>query len=881
MKKHDIVNLTMPPASRRYLPWLLLLFVGSGCAALIYEVIWLQLLQLIIGSTGISLGVLLGIFMGGMCVGSLLLPRVVSARIHPLRVYAFLELGIGAFGIAILFGAPVLADLYEGFVGHGVANRAIVASVCLLLPTVLMGATLPAISRWVKATREGVSWMGFFYAGNIAGAVLGSLLAGFYLLRVYDMATGTYVAVVINAAVALVGLALAYKTPYLPETAEATEKPAETGAGKIGVYVAIALSGLCAMGAEVVWTRLLSLILGATVYTFSIILAVFLAGLGIGSSVGAFFARTVARARLALGACQILIAGAAAWSAYMITRSIPYWQIDAIELTKQSGPWYMFLLDLLRVGCAVLPAAVLWGASFPLALAAVASDNEDSGRMVGSLYAANTVGAIIGSLAFSMLVIPQAGTQWGQRLIIIIAAASSLVAFAPFFASRQSTTKKGKKADRARISFKGKLAGALVSLAIVALLVADVSPVPWIAVAFGRYTSRWVQKCVPGIVQEQDVPLDTTKDPESRYCVYVGEGMNVEVAVTKSTQGFLFFHGAGKVQASTNYMDMRLQRMLGHLSVLARTNPDDAKDVLVVACGAGVTAGSFIPYPNIERITICDIEPLVPKVVTPMFGNANYHITDGIAKENPHKVEGKEVRVVYDDGRHYIRTLPKEERFDIITSDPIDPWVKGCAALNTVEYYESCKEHLKPGGLMTLWIPIYESDNETIKSVIGTFFQVFPNGMLFTNDKLEKGYDAVLLGQVEPFKIDLDKLYERMNRPEYARVKQSLIDVGFGALSASKLRWEPVEYGNAGIDLMARYAGRSHDMREWMANAQINTDRNLRLQYLAGMSVNSYMEAEILDGILKYYRFPEDIFVGSSQRIEEMKLALQKTNRPQ
>jgi spermidine synthase len=819
--------------------------------------------------------------MGGMCVGSLLLPRMVSASKHPLRVYAFLELGIGVFGIAILFGAPVLADVYEGFMGHGVVNRAVVASLCLLLPTILMGATLPAISRWVKGTPEGVSWMGFFYAGNIAGAVLGSLLAGFYLLRVYDMATGTYAAVAINAAVALAALAIATKTPYQPETIDATARPVEAGGGKIGVYAAICLSGLCAMGAEVVWTRLLSLMLGATVYTFSIILAMFLAGLGIGSSAGALFARTAARARIALGTCQILIAGAAAWAAFMITRSIPYWQIDAVEITKQSGPWYMFSLDLLRTACAVLPAAVLWGASFPLALAAVASRDEDSGRMVGGLYAANTVGAIIGSLAFSMLVIPQAGTQWGQRLIILLAAASSLVAFAPFFKSRQSTKKKSKKADRVMTSFGGKIAAAIISIAVVILLVVQLSPVPWIAVAFGRYSYRWIQKCVPGIVQEQDVPLDTSRNPESRYCVYVGEGMNVSVAVTKSTQGFLFFHGAGKVQASSNYMDMRLQRMLGHLSVLVRTNPDDAKDVLVVACGAGVTAGSFIPYPHIERITICDIEPLVPKVVTPMFGNVNYHVVDGIAKENPHKVDGKEVKVVYDDGRHYVRTLPKEATYDIITSDPIDPWVKGCAALNTVEYYEACKAHLRPGGVMTLWIPIYESDDETIKSVISTFFQVFPNGMLFTNDKIDKGYDAVLLGQAEPFKIDLDRLSERLNRPEYAQVKQSLIDVGFGALSASKLRWEPVEWGNAGIDLMARYAGRAVDMREWMTNAQINTDRNLRLQYLAGMSVNSYMEAEILNGIMKYYKFPEDMFIGSSQRIEEMKLALLKANRPQ
>jgi spermidine synthase len=285
-----------------------------------------------------------------------------------------------------------------------------------------------------------------------------------------------------------------------------------------------------------------------------------------------------------------------------------------------------------------------------------------------------------------------------------------------------------------------------------------------------------------------------------------------------------------------------------------------------------------VPYPNIERITICDIEPLVPKVVTPMFGDKNYHIVDGIDKENPRMVSGKEVRVVYDDGRHYINTLPKEKKFDIITSDPIDPWVKGCAALNTVEYYEMCKAHLNPGGVMSLWIPIYESDQETIKSVLSTFFQVFPNGMIFSNDLAGKGYDAVLLGQAEPTRIDLDALHETLNSPEYAQVKRSLMEVGFGAVSKTA-DWDPIEYGNAEIDLLAQYAGRASDLGEWMEGAQINRDRNLRLQYLAGMSVNSYVATNIQQSILDHYEFPGDMLIGSPQRIGEMKAALRRANR--
>jgi len=719
--------------------------------------------------------------------------------------------------------------------------------------------------------------MGFFYAGNTGGAVLGTLLAGFYLLRVHDMPTATYAAVVINAAVALAALTIASRTPCLAASAETTETPVEGGPKRLGVYITIGLSGLCAMGAEVVWTRLLSLMLGATVYTFSIILAVFLMGLGIGSSAGAYLARKLDRVRVALGVCQILIAAATAWAAFIINR-IPYWSISPVEITKDLGPWYMFLLDLIRATIAMLPSALLWGASFPLALAAVAGRNQDPARMVGGVYAANTVGAIAGSLAFSMLVIPQAGTQWGQRLIIILTAISALTALAPFFMSHEIGKKKGAKRAQSIAFSRGKMAGVLLSLTAVILLVIFVSPVPWIAVASGRLASTWLYRSVPGIVQEKDVPVDPKAESNARYCVYVGEGMNVSVAVTKSIKGWLYFHGAGKVQASSHPKDMRLQRMLGHLSVLAGTNPDNVKDVLVVACGAGVTAGSFVPYPNIERITICDIEPLVPKVVTPMFGNVNYHIVDGIDKENPHMVEGKEVKVVYDDGRHYIRTLPGDAKFDVITSDPIDPWVKGCAALNTLEYYEMCRRHLKPGGVMSLWIPLYESDNETIKSVLATFFKVFPNGMLFSNDLEGNGYDAILLGQVEPTMIDLEKLHERLNTAEYAGVKESLIEVGFGADTES-INWKPNIWGDPEVSLLATYAGRAAGLGKWMEDAQINTDRNLRLQYLAGMSVNSYMATEILNSILKYYQFPEDVFIGSSQRIQEMKLALQTVNR--
>src|SRR5205809_6817809 len=201
---------------RRILPLLLVLFIGSGCAALIYEIVWFELLQLVIGSSALSLSILLGTFMGGMCLGSLALPRVISPRQHPLRVYALLELGIGIIGILVLIGMPLVGGAYTSWAGTGLASvvlRGVAASICLLPPTLLMGATLPAMSRWVATTPAGVSWLGFLYGGNIAGAVVGSLFAGFYLLRVYDVMVATFVAAALNLMICVVALAIARSTP--------------------------------------------------------------------------------------------------------------------------------------------------------------------------------------------------------------------------------------------------------------------------------------------------------------------------------------------------------------------------------------------------------------------------------------------------------------------------------------------------------------------------------------------------------------------------------------------------------------------------------------------------------------------------------------------
>jgi spermidine synthase len=810
-------------SSRRFMPALLLLFVGSGCAALIYEIVWFQLLQLVIGSSAISLGVLLGTFMGGMCIGSLLLAHFVGGDRHPLRVYAYLELGIGALGLLILFGLPVLSSAYTSLGTTGVLGlllRGIAAAICLLPPTLLMGATLPAISRWVKSTPEGMSWLGFFYGGNIAGGVLGCLLAGFYLLRVYDMAIATYAAVTLNLIVAGIALALARVTTYEPEPAARIRGPRDqktkgtedhSSAGSWAIYTAIALSGFTALGSEVLWTRTLSLLLGGTVYTFSLILAVFLFGLGIGSSIGSALAARVERPRLALGWCQMLLCAAMAWTSYMLTDSLPFWPINP---SISTSPWFNFQVDFVRALWAMLPGAILWGASFPLALASIAGGRRDPARLVGSVYAANTLGAIGGAVGGSLLLTIWLGTQRSQQALIVVSAIAALLTLDA--ALMESDAKKRRPQMAATLLLAAAMAGAV-------LLARTVHGVPPILVAYGRYAATRVG--------EADI-------------IYMGEGWNASVAVSRLSNGVLNYHNAGKVQASSEPQDMRLQRMLGHLTTLI---PKDPKNALVIGCGAGVTAGAVSIDPAVQKLTIAEIEPLVPSVVSRYFSDHNFSV-----------VTNPKTRIHIDDARHYLMTT--DEKFDAITSDPLDPWVKGAAMLYSREFFETVKKRLNPGGVVTLFVQLYESNTEAVKSEVATFLEAFPNGMIFGNTNNGQGYDMVLLGQVEPTLINLDEIQQKLGHPEYQPIAQSLAQIGMTSV----------------VDLFATFAGNREQLQPWLADATINRDRNLKLQYLAGLGVHLYQSDVIYAQMLRHADYPQGLFTGSEGMLSALQQSMQQ-----
>jgi spermidine synthase len=766
----------------------LLLSFGSGAAALIYEIVWFQLLELSVGATALSLAIILATFMGGMCLGSLLFPRVVPQRFHPFRIYAVIELSIAALGLLVLFAMPTAAS--------GLA-----ATLILLPPTLLMGATLPALARAL----ESPSWIGFCYGSNIAGGVLGCLIAGFYLLPKYDVTTATYVAASVNLAIAILSVSAAFRgmpcgAGWQPAAdwqsasqgvlhssgRRATNPPQATSLPHMPIIVAIALSGFSALAAESIWTRKLGLLFGGSVYTLSLIVAVFLIGLGLGAAVGSFLIQTSKNPRRALAACQLLGALAIAWASWS-TSSLPYWPIDP---TLSAGVRYTFELDLVRALWVLLPATTFWGASFPLALAATDASSETVAR----LYSANTLGAIAGALTASLLLMGWIGSQGAERVIIAVSALAAIVLFPRW---------------------------APLAIAASALLIYTIPPISKVLIAHGRFAPSWTGK--------GDI-------------IFAREGVNSSVAVTDFPHNVRTFHVAGKIQASTVARDMRLQRMLGHLTTLTVEHP---KSVLVIGCGAGITAGAVSIDPRVEHETIVEIEALVPQAAAQYFSKPNFDVL-----HNP------KVQVHIEDGRHYVLTT--NDHFDGITVDPLDPWVKGAANLYTKEFIQAMRDHLNPGGSVTMYVQLFETTPEAVKSTVATFFAVFPNATIWGNPSEGKGHDMLLLGTVAPLKIDLDAMEQRMDYRNDSPLSRSLEEVGL----------------SSPVDLFATYAGRKQDLREWLQGAPINRDRNLRMSYLAGLGLNLDDAINIYADLLAYREFPEDIFTSSQGRVDSLRRAL-------
>jgi spermidine synthase len=759
------------------------LFAATGAASVIYLIVWWQMLQVVIGSAPVAAGIVLGSFTAGMSLGIVTAQRVVSSRQKSAHVIPLLQIGIAVVSLAVPGGLRYIDNL------HSLWLRAIVAAVFLLLPAVPTGVLFRISSR-----RSEIQPTGFFYASALAGAAAGCVLAGFYLLPLYDVTVASVIAAGINLCAAALGTGVSRK--HLPQSQEMSV-PEVTP-----VWISIGLSSCAALGAHAIWKRLLALELATSIYSFSLVLSLFLVGLAVGAFAGLAIAHRSPHRERNFAICQILVTICVAWSAYTLIEVLPYWTIDP-KLTV--SPWVRFQIDIFRLIWVVLPPAFMWGASLPLAGAAAGTGvRVDSTALLA---------AGIGTAFFGLLFIPWLGTKVTQQLVI--AASTVAAVFAAAALPR-------------RVVAIMCMVFTVVGGAALMLLV---SPAPAAVIAYG-----------PSLASNLSTTDSVTQDYFVPKVLMANEGRHSSIAVSETSTGVRNFHLDGKIQSSSTRQDLRLHRMLGHLSGLLHARP---RTVLIAGVGAALTAGSFSNHPTVEKIVVCETEPDIARMIPAWFGRQNSNIIDD-----------PRLQIINDDARHYL--LATQEKFDIIASEPTQQLAQMPAGILTDEYFELVKRHLNPGGIFAEAIPLQQNSEVGVKASLATFFETFPDGTVWSNDVGGKGYDLVLLGGNSATAINVDAIRERLNRPNHANVLRSLQETGI----------------RSAIELLATYELSAPDIAPWLKNAEINSDRNLRVQYLAGLSVDRHNETSIYDSLVGYRHPPGGRFTGSQNALQELSRAI-------
>ncbi|HNV03260.1 MAG TPA: fused MFS/spermidine synthase [Vicinamibacterales bacterium] len=772
-----------------------LLFFLSGAAALVYQVVWVRSLTLVFGGSHLAVTAVLSIFMAGLAAGGFLVGRRVDGVERPLRLYGFLELGIAASALAAAGLMRAYPSVYAALAqGRDDAPlyltllRIPFAAGALIVPTTLMGGTLPVLSRFVARQPQDLrGYLSFLYGFNTLGSVLGAFLAGFVFLRLWAVSTTLYVAVAASALIGVISLALSGRlagSPVPPSPGGDGPAAPEPPLGRLPftlVLWGIGVSGFCALGYEVLWTRVLTIAVGASVYGFTIILVAFLTGIALGSEAYGVFARASRAAvpaarRVAawFGATQIAV-GVTALLVTVYLRDIP---VAAVRLqgfvfgsepgSFQARTWANFGLAFLYM---VVPAFFM-GAAFPLAGDVVARQRRAVGRGVGDVFASNTVGSILGAAVSGLILIRLVGIERSLQLLTVANAGLGLLVLASLRRTRWLPA-----------------GAAACTAAVLAFLASspDAARV-WDRKYFAIYRSNQPEAFrTPEMVREA---------VENTDVLYYSEGVESTVSVIRVKGGEQAFVTNGRIEASTHLQAQQVQFTLGHLPMLLCERPSD---VLVVGMGSGMTAGATAVHPGVDRVTLVEIEGQV-RGVARTFSAYNHNLLD-----HP------KVSVVVNDGRNFLTTTNRT--FDVITADPIHPWFRGAGYLYSSEYFALAARHLRPGGVIAQWLPLYELRPEDLASVVKTVRQHFAHTMLWVTH-----YDAVIVGRGSPFLVDEADLDRRIAAPGVA---EDLRRVNMGSAA----------------DLLAYFLMGTEGMTRFGRNGVLNTDDRLYLEFSAPFSM--------------------------------------------
>lgn len=718
-------------------PIVLFLFFFSGASALVYEVVWGRMLTLVFGGTSFAISTVLAAFMGGLALGSYLFGRLIDRRGHPLLVYGLLEAGIGVWAL-LLPGLLGLLDSAYGFLYSELDPsfytlsllRFLLTFLIILIPTTMMGGTLPVLMRLLTATGALVGrTSALLYFANTSGAVAGTFIAGFAFIPSLGLRGTTHLAVMINLLVTALAVYYALKIPFVDKSRVPEDRaaPAPSGsrlagsAARRAVLFVYALSGLTALAYEVVWTRVLVSIIGTTTYAFTTMLTTFLLGLALGSLLFSRLADRFSSVR-PLALMQLSIA-------FLALATIPLLGAMPAMFLKLQGPtgggWWgsvgvRFLLCML----AMLPPTVLLGGTFPVVAKLYAGDARGIGANIGRMYAFNTIGAILGSFLAGFVAIPMIG----QQSTILTAVAINVLAALALVAIRGAPRSRGAIA-----------AGCACCLALTAA-----------APKFEFWDKKIMSSGVYLYGSSYESISQLRDIMKNARLLYFNEDKDATVSVWQegSTK---YMRINGKTEASTG-SDMLTQRMVGSLPLLFHPEPREA---LLIGLASGVTAGSMLRHP-IERLECVEIVRGMDKAAE-LFSRENY---DCLTDPRFELIEG--------DGRNHL--LLTNETYDVIVSQGSNPWVSGCVNLFTIEFFNLARQHLNPGGVMGQWVQIYSMTEDDFKLVLSTFHEVFPSVTVW---QASEG-DIVLLGSESEMPHDYAALNETMNRPGVYRDLESV-----------------------------------------------------------------------------------------------------------
>ncbi|MHC4751423.1 MAG: fused MFS/spermidine synthase [Planctomycetota bacterium] len=700
------------------------LFLVSGAAGLIYEVTWTRTFGVVFGNTVFAVSTVLTAFMLGLALGSWLFGKIADRSSRPLRLYALLEVGIGAYVLGLpailratdIFYGWFFRSFHPGFYPLSLVRFAL-SVIILLIPTALMGGTLPILSKlWAVSSKKRASeapigqTVGILYAINTFGAVAGSFLSGYLLIRILGVNNTVYLAVSANILIGILSFILSFfldrprehsmQRPE-PTKSEITDQQAKK---RLVVLIAVAIAGLCALALEVLWTRVLVFALGTTAYAFACMLTCFIFGIAVGSFIcSRLILARIKKPIFALGIVEFLVG-------LSVLGSVPLlgilWHIDNI-LTQGEvvfSFWREAAIHFVDASIVFLVPTVLMGMVFPIAVKICARSWKAAGKRIGNVYACNTVGCVIGSFMAGFVMVPLLGLR--DSFLVIVAIQLFLAVVVIFFSERRRV--------------------------VLSLFVGGIS----------------VAVLIAGVLfLERDIFLKTINTYHyPSEIVYLKDDATGTVTVHDLPDGDRLIVVDGVDVAGMDFMLRTTQKLQAYAPLLVHENPEK---VLQIGFGSGETSGVGLAF-GVEQYNIVEICPGV-------FEAAKF-----FEEINRGSYKDPRLRKIIMDGKNFVKLT--DEKFDVIMNDSTYPGTTGSSALYTYDHFVQCREHLKPGGVLSCWVPL-DLRPEDFSIIVRSFQAAMPYCSLWmVNNCLNK--HAVFLGTLSPMRIDFQRVKKLVERPD-------------------------------------------------------------------------------------------------------------------